>query len=100
MLVCVLGICGILLRGLALHYAHVCATTGAHAVTLKDDARLEARQAAISAARVSDMLSSSSLVVMVFAAAVYFAAHRRRQAKPFVPVLLLVIYTALFLLQV
>ncbi len=94
---CGLGAIAILFRGFALHYAHRCATAAANAVVLKGAAKEHVHQSAAHAAMVADTLSVLSIGCVLVSAILWF--NRKQQAEPSLPLLLLVAYFALCLVQ-
>jgi len=99
-LVCVLGFSAITLRVASLHYAQLCASTAARAVTLTGAERLQTRGAARSAARVSDRMSLISLAAVLVGGVLWFIARRRQRAESVLPALLLLVYVFLSLVMV
>ena len=99
-LVCILGVSGIALRSIALHYAHKGMNVLARSVSAPDSERLEARAAAHLSARVSDTLTILGLVSVVAGGVVWAFVGRKALAGPSLPVLLLILYVFLSLLMV
>lgn len=99
-LVCLLGLCAITLRGGALHYAHRCATTAARATILTGAEQSQARDAARSAAWVSNAMNWVGILAILIGVRLWFVARRRQQAEPVLPAFLLLVYMLMHLVTI
>ncbi len=99
-LACCLAVSAISIRGLAMSYASRGTSVLAQAVSLAGKAQDDARNTARHAALLADRITAVSLALVLSAAAAAGLARYREGSNPLVPVLLLVVYVFLFLMQV
>ena len=98
--ICLLGVCAIVLRCVSLHYASRGALIAASAATMVSTAKAQTQDEAVSIATYSGAINLCSLAVALVGGALYSVARMRQHTDHLAPVLLLIVYAVLFFVDV